>query len=402
MVQTLARVEYRPLPGRRRKERAGVSLLCRRPDDAPGDIHAVAGGFPSLLLCLGLVASGCSENKPAAPPGPPPAVTVVRATPQLVRASTSFTGRIQATDKVDLRARVEGFLEKRQFVEGADVKQGDLLFVIEKGLYQAALDEAKAGLAKAEADLKLAEVEFERQKELFARNVGSQAKLDEATAKQGEARANLLAQKAGVEKATLQLGYTDVAAPLAEHQSPISVGTFVGPSSGSLATIVSQDRSTPAFDDAAECWKFAGRISEPRRGDDPSQLADGKPYGGTGKINFLDVTVNPGTDTVRVAQSFPIRTASGRRQLATVVVESGDGESVLVVPQQALQLDQTGPVHSGGRRWRVESAASRPAPCARRHRRAQGARQEQRVITEGIQRVRPGQAVQAAEIKPAG
>ena len=87
----------------------------------------------AVLLCLGLVASGCSESKPPSPPGPPTAVTVVRATPQLVRASTSFTGRIQATDKVDLRARVEGFLEKRQFVEGADVKQGDLLFVIEKG-----------------------------------------------------------------------------------------------------------------------------------------------------------------------------------------------------------------------------------------------------------------------------
>ena len=196
----------------------------------------------AVLLCLGLVASGCSESKPPSPPGPPTAVTVVRATPQLVRASVTFTGRIQATDKVDLRARVEGFLEKRQFVEGADVKQGDLLLVIEKGLYQAALDEAKAGLAKAESDLKLADVEFERQKELFARNVGAQAKLDEVTAKQGEARANLLAQKAGVEKAQLQLGYTDITAPIAGRvgRATISVGNFVGPSSPPLATIVSQ------------------------------------------------------------------------------------------------------------------------------------------------------------------
>lgn len=364
----------------------------------------------AVLLCLGLVASGCSESKPPAPPGPPPAVTVVRATPQLVRASTSFTGRIQAADKVDLRARVEGFLEKRQFVEGADVKQGDLLFVIEKGLYQAALDEAKAGLAKAEADLKLAEVEFERQKELFARNVGSQAKLDEVTAKQGEARANLLAQKAGVEKATLQLGYTDITAPIAGRigRAAISVGNFVGPSSGSLATIVTQDPIYASFPVTQR------EILEVRRQGDLKghaeatirlELADGKPYASTGKINFLDVTVNPGTDTVQVRAVFPNPDrllVDG--QLANVVVESGDGENVLVVPQQALQLDQTGPfilVVDDGEKVavrRIETGAVRGADIVVR----KGLGGNERVITEGIQRVRPGQAVQATEVKPAG
>ena len=365
---------------------------------------------PAVLLCLGLVASGCSESKPPAPAGPPPAVTVVRATPQLVRASTSFTGRIQATDKVDLRARVEGFLEKRQFVEGADVKQGDLLLVIEKGLYQAALDEAKAGLAKAEADLKLAEVEFGRQKELFARNVGSQAKLDEVTAKQGEARANLLAQKAGVEKATLQLGYTDITAPIAGRigRAAISVGNFVGPSSGSLATIVTQDPIYASFPVTQREMLEVRRQGELKAHAEATirlQLADGKPYASTGKINFLDVTVNQGTDTVQVRAVFPNPDrllVDG--QLATVVVESGDGENVLVVPQQALQLDQTGPfilVVDDGEKVavrRIETGAVRGADIIVR----KGLGGNERVITEGIQRVRPGQAVQATEVKPAG
>ena len=365
---------------------------------------------PAVLLCLGLAGSGCSESKPPAPPGPPPAVTVVRAAPQQVRASASFTGRVQATDKVDLRARVEGFLEKRQFVEGADVKQGDLLFVIEKGLYQAALDEAKAGLAKADADLKLADVEFERQKELFARNVGAQAKLDEVTAKQGEARANMLAQKAGVEKATLQLGYTDITAPIAGRigRAAISVGNFVGPSSGSLATIVSQDPIYVSFP-VTQREMLEIRRREDRKGHaDPTiriELADGKPYASSGKINFLDVTVNPGTDTVQVRAVFPNPDrllVDG--QLVSVVAESGDGENVLVVPQQALQLDQTGPfilVVEDGEKVavrRIETGVVRGADITVR----KGLGANERVITEGIQKVRPGQAVQATELKPAG
>ena len=97
--------------------------------------------------------------------------------------------------KVDLRARVDGFLEKRLFTEGADVKEGDLLFAIEKGLYQAAVDEAQGGIVTAEASLKLADIEFSRQSELVQRNVGAQARLDEATAKQGEARGDAAARR---------------------------------------------------------------------------------------------------------------------------------------------------------------------------------------------------------------
>ena len=145
--------------------------------------------------------------------------------------------------KVDLRARVDGFLEKRLFIEGADVKEGELLFVIEKGLYQAAVEEAKAGVETAEATLKLADLELTRQPELVQRSVAAQARLDDASAKQGEARGNLLAQKAALERAELQLTYTDIRAPITGRigRANISVGNFVGPQSGSLATIVSQD-----------------------------------------------------------------------------------------------------------------------------------------------------------------
>ena len=133
--------------------------------------------------------------------------------------------------------------EQGLFTEGSDVKEGELLFAIEKGPYQAAVDQAKAGIVTAEATLKLADIEVGRQTELLAKNVGAQARVDEVVAKQGEANGNLLAQKATLEKAQLQLGYTDVASPISGRigRANISVGNFVGPSSGTLATIVSQD-----------------------------------------------------------------------------------------------------------------------------------------------------------------
>ena len=129
--------------------------------------------------------SGCGESQKTTPAaaGPPPAVTVAKAVAEDIRPSFRFTGRIEAISKVDLRPRIDGFLEKRMFTEGADIKEGDLLFAIEKGLDQAAVSEAMASVEKAESSLKLAEVEFNRQSELVQRNVGAQARLDEATAK---------------------------------------------------------------------------------------------------------------------------------------------------------------------------------------------------------------------------
>ena len=122
----------------------------------------------ALVSLSAATLAACGDGKQAGQPsaGPPPAVTVVKAATEDIRPTFRFTGRIEAVSKVDLRARVDGFLEKRLFTEGADVKEGDLLFVIEKGLYQAAVDEAQAGVEKAEASLKLAEVEFARQSEL--------------------------------------------------------------------------------------------------------------------------------------------------------------------------------------------------------------------------------------------
>jgi membrane fusion protein (multidrug efflux system) len=372
-----------------------MRLLIRRP--------AIFFGFVLLL-------AGCGDGKQNAPQAaaPPPAVTVVKVVSADVTPTASFTGRVEAMFKVDLRARVDGFLQKRLFTEGADVKEGELLLVIEKGLYQAAVDQAKAAIVSAEATLKLADIEVGRQTELLSRSVGAQARVDEVTAKQGEARGNLLAQKALLEKAQLQLSYTDITAPIAGRigRSNISVGNFVGPNSGALAAIVSQDPiyvSFPVTQREMLAVRKDQATVKPAEFVIYLQLADGSRYASPGKLNFLDVTVNQGTDTVQVRATFPNpNRVLVDGQLVNVMAELGKGESTLQVPQQALQIDQSGMFvlvvdkDNKVQIRRVETGQAVGANLSV----MKGLNVGELVITEGIQKVRPGQVVQATEAKP--
>jgi membrane fusion protein (multidrug efflux system) len=364
----------------------------------------------AIVVCAVLLVAGCGDNKQPIPAAsaPPPAVTVVKVTAAEIKPTTTFTGRIEARNKVDLRARVDGFLEKRLFTEGADVAESELLFAIEKGLYQAAVDQAKAALETAESTLKLADLDVDRQTQLFQRNVTAQATLDQATAKQGEARGNMLAQKAALEKAELQLSYTDIKSPISGRigRASVSVGNFVSPSNGALATVVSQDPIYASFPvTQREMLAVRKQQAASKAGEYVIyvQLADGSRYPGAGKIDFLDNTVNQGTDTVQVRALFanPDRVLVDG-QLVTVVAEEGKGESALVVPQQALQVDQTGPyvlvVDKDNKIQirRVETDVARGVNIVIR----KGLAANELIVTEGIQRVRPGQVVAPTEAKP--
>jgi membrane fusion protein (multidrug efflux system) len=359
---------------------------------------------------MALLVAGCGDDKQPNPAAsaPAPAVTVVKVTAAEIKPSTTFTGRIEARNKVDLRARVDGFLEKRLFTEGADVKEGELLFVIEKGLYQAAVDQAKAALDTAEATLKLADLDVDRQTQLVQRNVTAQATLDQSTAKQGEARGNMLAQKAALEKAELQLSYTDIKSPISGRvgRASVSVGNFVSPSNSALATIVSQDPIYASFPVTQREMLAVRKQQAASKGGEYViyvQLADGSRYPSAGKIDFLDNTVNQGTDTVQVRAVFanPDRVLVDG-QLVTVVAEEGKGESALLAPQQTLQVDQTGPyvliVDKDNKIQvrRVETDLARGANVVIR----KGLAENELIVTEGIQRVRPGQIVAPTEAKP--
>jgi membrane fusion protein (multidrug efflux system) len=350
-------------------------------------------------------ACGRQDQQTEAPP-PPPAVTVVAVAKQDIKPSVTFTGRVQARDKVELRARVEGFLQKRLFEEGQDVKEGDLLFVIEPDAYKASVDEIKASIQKAEAALTLASIEVERASQLVQRQTGTQQRLDEANAKQADARGELARQQAALEKAELQLSYTEIRAPIAGRigRATVSVGNFVSPATGPLATIVRQDPIYVSFP-VTQREMLEVRKDE-KAGEDPTiyvRLADGSRYEQPGKVNFVDVTVNPGTDTVQVRAQFPNPDrilVDG--QLVTVVAEEGVAQSALLIPQRAIQIDQSGAfvlvVHSASkvevRRVEVEQGPGSQMIVVK------GLTAGEKVITDGVQKVRPGQVVQATEVKP--
>ena len=336
-----------------------------------------------------------------------PAVTVVKVEPRDITPSTSFTGRIEAMDKVDLRARVDGFLEQRLFTEGQDVKAGDLLFVIEKAPYQAEIENVDASIARAQATLDLAAIEQRRQAELVKKQATAQARLDEATGRSGEAKADLRRQQAALTTAELNLGYTDIKAPIAGRigRSNFSVGNFVGPQSGTLATIVSQDPMYVTFP-VTQRQLLAVRKEGEAGGNDPKsmavkvQLADGSLYGEVGRLNFVDVQVNQGTDTVPVRATLP--NPDGvlvDGQLVTVVVETAKPQASLVIPQQAVQIDQAGrfvlkvDAENKVQVQRITVGVEREGYYVVTN----GLTEGERVITEGLQKVRPGMVVDAAE-----
>jgi membrane fusion protein (multidrug efflux system) len=299
--------------------------------------------FPSRIIVraapvlgLMLALTGCGDGKQAAPhaAAPPPAVNVIKVATANVKMTASFAGRIEAVNKVDLRARVDGFLEKRP-------RRG-------------------------------------------------------------------LAQKAALEKAELNLSYTDIKAPISGRigRANISVGNFVGPNSGVLATIVSQDPiyvTFPVTQREVLTFRNEGAKASPASFVIFLQLADGSRYAEAGRLSFLDVTVSQGTDTVQVRATFPNpNRALVDGQLVTVVAELGAGESMLVVPQQSLQLDQSGMFvlvvdkDSKVQVRRVEKGQLVGTNISV----PKGLEPGDLVITEGIQRVRPGQVVQANEMKP--
>jgi membrane fusion protein (multidrug efflux system) len=365
----------------------------------------------SLVLAALLVLAACGEKQQAQQaPAAPPAVGVMAVVNKPINPSTGFTGRVQAIDKVDLLARINGFLEKRLFQEGQTVAAGDLLFVIEQPPYKAELDQAQAALESAQANQKNTAVQLARAQQLVKTNNIPQATLDQRQAEDTQARAAILQAQASLEEAQINFGYTEIRAPIAGRigQSTFTVGSYVTPQSGSLATIVSQDPIYVTF-------PVAQRIVTEFKRTHPDQaatnaiavkltLADGSEYDQVGKVDFIDVQVNQGTDTVLVRAVFA--NPDGvlvDGQFVNVTVEQREAQMGLSIPQTAIQLDQAGAYvfvigadnKAELRRVKVQAGVGGNSTVT------QGLKEGEKVVVEGIQRVRPGQPVAPTEVQPA-
>lgn len=368
-----------------------------------------------LVVVTGLALAGCGtgENQEATAP-PPPIVGVVEVASRDVTPLTTFNGRVVAVDTVELRARIAGFLDTMNFTEGGEVRQGDLLFGIEKRQYQAAVLQAQGAVQRAKAALADAQLQLNRGLELVKHRNIPQSEVDSRQAKRDDAQGQLTEAQAQLEQAEINLDYTEIKAPIAGRigAKAYSVGNYVDPSSGTLATLVSQDPIYATFPVSAR-ELLEVRTNAEQRGQDPSKvqvkivLPDASLYPQTGTINFVDVQVSQSTDTVTVRATF----ANPKRdlidgQLVGIVVESAEPEQALLVPQAALLADQAGPyvltVDGSGKveQRRVKLGDPHDPDVVV----AEGLKAGERVIVEGLQKVRPGQLVQlAAEpAKPAG
>ena len=367
-----------------------------------------AVGAAVLVIVLGGGWFLLKETRTSAPAAaatvPAPAVGVRLVVQRGVSQSFEFVGHIKATDKVDLRARVEGFLEKRLFREGQDVKAGDLLYQIEKVQYEALVEQAKANLAAAEAESTNAKLEYSRQLELSKRQYSAQSVVDQNRATMDTAAAKIMQAKAALRQAEVNLDYTDIRAPIAGRigQTAYTIGNLVNPASGVLATIVSQDPIYVLFPISVRDLET---IREARRKEGGGlnkidilvRLANGQLYAHPGIWNFTDPQVDQQTDTLimRAAILNPEGTLADG-QVITAIIRERKEEPRLVVPQTALQVDQSGYyvlVVNG--EHKVEPRRLKTGPNIGTDVVVlSGLKEGDKVIVDGIQKVRPGQVVQ--------
>ncbi|MEZ5826471.1 MAG: efflux RND transporter periplasmic adaptor subunit [Geminicoccaceae bacterium] len=365
-------------------------------------IHG-AGFLLSFLFLVQFGTPALSQQAGA----PVPKVLVAEASLQALGAKALFIGRIEATQKVELRARVTGFLREVTFGDGDRVNADQLLFEIERAPFEATVAMRQAQVSSAEARLRNAAIDLERQQKLVARKATSQAALDQAIAENGMAKAATEEAKAALQQAEIDLSYTRVASPIDGRigKNIYDIGNLVGPESGVLATVV-QDDPAQAYFEVTQRQLIEARE---KIGDAPllvtAQLANGMDYEHKGKIDFFDVTVNPRTDgqLVRAVFANPDRILTDG-QSVRIRIEEAAPSRVLSIPLEAVSADQTGSfVLLVNAEDKVERRSVTLGPQdAGLITVIDGLGEGDRVIVQGQLRVRPGMQVDAVRAEEAG
>ncbi|TCV97042.1 membrane fusion protein (multidrug efflux system) [Luteibacter rhizovicinus] len=306
------------------------------------------------LLCLGLVAavSGCGKGKDQQQQQPPPPeVGVLTVQPQTVPLVQDQVGRLSALRSADVRARVPGILLKRVYDEGTDVKAGQTLFKIDPAPLKAELDAQLALLASARATAANNKVAADRARGLIGKNYVSRADLDSAEAAERTSAAAVKQAEATVQTARINLGFTDVTAPIAGRagQQQVTEGALVGQSDTTLLTTVDEiDKLYVNFSmsvtDLDQMRRAAASGSATLSATDQSAvritLPDGSDYTDQGLLDFSSATVNPTTGTVNLRAKLPneqLRLLPG--QFVTVKATLGELHNVFLVPQAAVLRD---------------------------------------------------------------
>jgi membrane fusion protein, multidrug efflux system len=381
--------------------------------------------YPALLVVavLGLAIPVAAQR----PPAGPPAVGVTRAETLPITETNSFVGRIQAPNRVDLVARVTAFLEQQKFAEGAEVNTGDLLYQLEQGPFVADVAAKQASVEQAQAQLELSALTLGRAQTLLATPAGQQSTVDSARATQLSNQALLAGAKAQLDASKINLNYTEIRSPIAGKigRTSVTSGNVVSPGSGVLATIVSQDPMYVVFP-ISERTGLELRQKYVSEGGFKAvvirlKLPDGRAYDQTGHLDFVDNTISTTTDTLilrGVIANPTIDKVNGNAvreltdgEFVTVQLEGVEPVQLLAIPRAAVMSDQQGDyvytVEADNKvvLTRVQLGQTSGTLVTI----LSGLKPGDNVISEGIQRARPGMQVNPAPVgvsptpdKPAG
>ena len=366
-----------------------VSVLSRGTVDGFCRLRA---GMCTVSFLMWLCVLSADAQEKGAPVG------TVYAERQQVAQTRDFVGRVDATNRVEIQARVKGYLEEVLFKEGDKVTKGDHLYHIEKGEYQAAVEQAQGALERSKAAKALTAIQLQRAEDLLAKSAGTAVARDQALAEDQRAGGDIMSDQARLDNANRNLGYTDIVSPISGKISKTNVtaGNVVGPDSGNLTLIVSQDPMYVTFPVSQRV--FLTMRVKPEDIKAKIRFADGTTYNQSGTINFIDVSVDRATDTVLVRATMP--NPDGvliDGELVTVVLEAEQPQEQVMVPQAALIADQEGiyvfVVENGTATVRrVKPGGEIGANVVI----DEGLKGGEQVIVEGLQSIRPGQPVQAA------
>jgi membrane fusion protein (multidrug efflux system) len=355
----------------------------------------------AALICGFLTSAAAEQTQSAIPVG------VARVVRKPVTNSLEFVGRIEAINRVEIRARVKGYLDAVLFTDGQTVKEGSPLYQIEKGLFQAAVEEAQGTLQRSEAAYTLAQLQTQRAVYLLSKNSGSAVDRDRAVAQEAQTKGAVLTDQANLTTARINLGYTDIASPITGRigRTSVTKGNVVGPESGSLTMIVSQN---PMYVTFPVSQREFLRAEESQRDKNIANVkvrirfSDGTLYDQIGTVNFIGVSVDRATDTITMRAEMA--NPKGKLidgQVVRVILEIGAPVEQVVVPQAALIADQGGVYvfvveneTAQVRRLKTAGEAGQDIVVA------EGLKGGEQVIVEGLQDVRAGGPVRATPLQP--
>ncbi len=359
--------------------------------------------YVSVFVCLAAAMSPAWAQQQAAIP-----VGTLPAERRPITKSTEYVGRVEAMERVDVRARVTGFLQDILFKDGAIIKKGDVLYRIERDSFDAAVQQARGALLEAQGKYANATAQRARTEELVKTATASKALLDERVGAETGAQGEVVTADANLKTANVNLGYTEISSPIAGEigRTKVTIGNVVGPDTGPLTTIVSRDPIYVTFPVSQREFLKVQEDEERQKREQALgiriRFSDGSAYAQTGRINFVDVTVDRATDTVLLRATMPNPNGSLiDGQLVRVSVEADKPVEKVLVPQSALIVDQQGTyvfvVTDGKATVARVKLGGESGPYAIVD---DGLKGGEQVVVQGMESLRPGSAVVASPAPP--